>query len=114
MIQPRAKYRVIRALQTFVINPPVTLAWKLGLAPPGDAQLETIGRRTGQPHRTPICDGLVGATFWLVAQHGHRTDYVRNIQANLASGSAPGLAAAGGPARRTSSTATTHASGWEC
>jgi hypothetical protein len=29
-----------------------------------------------------VCDGLEGDTFWLVAQHGHRADYVRNIEAN--------------------------------
>jgi len=38
--------------------------------PPGDALLETTGRRTGQPRRTPVCDGLDGDTFWLVAQRG--------------------------------------------
>ena len=32
--------------------------------------------------RTPICDGQEGDTFWLVVQHGRRTDYVRNIEAN--------------------------------
>jgi len=76
------KYRAVCLLQRFIVNPPVRLAWRLGLAPPGDAQLESIGRHTGQPHRTPICNGLNGATFWLIAQHGHRTDYVRNIEAN--------------------------------
>jgi deazaflavin-dependent oxidoreductase (nitroreductase family) len=76
------KYRVIRPVQRFVVNPPVKLAWALGIAPPGDALLETTGRRTGQPQRTPVCDGLDGETFWLVAQHGRRADYVRNIEAN--------------------------------
>jgi deazaflavin-dependent oxidoreductase (nitroreductase family) len=76
------KYRAVQLVQRLVVNPPVRLAWRLGLAPPGDAQLETTGRHTGQPHRTPICNGLDGATFWLIAQHGHRTDYVRNIEAD--------------------------------
>ena len=49
---------------------------------PGDALLETTGRRTGQPRRTPICDGLDGEVFWLVAQRGRRADWVRNIHAN--------------------------------
>ena len=77
-----AKYRVVHPLQTFVVNPLVKLAWRLGIPPPGDALLETTGRRTGQPQRTPVCDGLEGETFWLVAQHGRRADYVRNIEAN--------------------------------
>jgi hypothetical protein len=29
-----------------------------------------------------VCDGLHGQTFWLVAQAGHRADWVRNIEAN--------------------------------
>jgi deazaflavin-dependent oxidoreductase (nitroreductase family) len=50
--------------------------------PPGDALLETTGRRTGVPRRTPVCDGLDGEVFWLVAQRGRRADWVQNIQAN--------------------------------
>jgi F420H(2)-dependent quinone reductase len=47
-----------------------------GISPLDDALLETIERRTGQLRRTPVCDGLEGETFWLVAQHGRRADYV--------------------------------------
>ena len=69
--------------------------------------------RTGQPRRTPVCDGLDGDTFWLVAQRGHRADWVRNIAANprirVKFAAAP--ASAGEPGRRTSSTMTTRASG---
>ena len=77
-----ARERVIHPLQQRVVNPIVLLAWELGLPPPGDALLETTGRRTGQPRRTPVCDGLEGETFWLVAQRGRRADWVKNIQAN--------------------------------
>jgi deazaflavin-dependent oxidoreductase (nitroreductase family) len=77
-----AKDRVIYPLQTRVINPIVMLAHNLGMPPPGDALLETTGRRTGRPLRTPVCDGLDGQTFWLVAQRGRRADWVRNIQAH--------------------------------
>jgi hypothetical protein len=31
---------------------------------------------------TPVCDGLDGDTFWVVAQHGRGADYVRNIEAD--------------------------------
>lgn len=76
------KNRVIYPLQTRVINPIVMLAHNLGMPPPGDALLETTGRRTGRPLRTPVCDGLGGQTFWLVAQRGRRADWVQNIQAH--------------------------------
>ena len=71
-----AKDRIIYPLEKHVVNPIVLLAWDLGLPPPGDALLETTGRRTGQPRRTPVCDGLDGDTFWLVAQRGHSADWV--------------------------------------
>jgi deazaflavin-dependent oxidoreductase (nitroreductase family) len=77
-----AKDRVIHPLQKRVINPVVKLAWALGIPPPGDALLETTGRRTGQPRRTPVCDGLDGQTFWLIAQRGRHADWVQNIQAD--------------------------------
>jgi deazaflavin-dependent oxidoreductase (nitroreductase family) len=76
------KDRVVYPLEKRLINPIVLLADDLGLPPPGDALLETTGRRTGVPRRTPVCDGLDGETFWLVAQRGRRADWVRNIQAN--------------------------------
>ena len=78
----QTRNRVIQPVQKSIINPVVKLAWGLGLPPPGDALLETIGRRTGKPRRTPICNGLDGETFWLVSQNGRRSDYVRNIEVN--------------------------------
>jgi deazaflavin-dependent oxidoreductase (nitroreductase family) len=49
---------------------------------PGDALLETTGRRTGLPRRTAVCDGLDGETFWLVAQRGRSPGWMRNIEAD--------------------------------
>jgi deazaflavin-dependent oxidoreductase (nitroreductase family) len=73
---------VLGFLQQSVVNPVVQLAWDLGLPIPGDALLETTGRRTGLRRRTPVCDGLEGDTFWVIAQRGHDADWVRNIKAN--------------------------------
>jgi hypothetical protein len=70
---PTAARIVLRRLQQSVINPIVRLAWDLGLPIPGDALLETTGRRTGLPRPTPVCDGLEGATFWLIPQRGGAT-----------------------------------------
>jgi hypothetical protein len=63
-----AKDHVVYPLQKRVVNPIVMLAHNLGIPPPGDALLETTGRRTGRSRHTPVCDGLDGDTFWLVAQ----------------------------------------------
>ena len=43
------------------------------------ALLETTGRKSGLPRRNPIGNGLRGDTFWIVAEHGRRADYVRNL-----------------------------------
>jgi len=77
-----AKRRVVDPFQKLVLNRLVRAAFELGIPPPGDALLETIGRRTGQKRPTPVCDGVDGDTFWVVAQHGRQADYVRNIEAN--------------------------------
>jgi deazaflavin-dependent oxidoreductase (nitroreductase family) len=76
------KHRVAHPLQRSLVNPLVRAAWRVGLGPPGDALLETTGRRTGRPRFTPICDGQDGETFWVVTQRGRPSDYVRNIEAN--------------------------------
>jgi deazaflavin-dependent oxidoreductase (nitroreductase family) len=91
-IQPFPSFSQIRAsalrsafvtrLQKSVINPLDKLAFALRIPPPGDALLETTGRRTGRPRVTPVCDGLEGDTFWIVAQRGRAADYVRNIAAD--------------------------------
>ena len=49
---------------------------------PGWAVLETVGRKSGLPRRTPVGDGLQGETFWIVAEHGRQAAYVKNIEAN--------------------------------
>ena len=76
------KYKLVRFLQRYLLNPPIRVALALGAAPPGYALLETIGRTSGQPRRTPVGNGLEGDTFWIVTEHGRRANYVRNIERN--------------------------------
>jgi hypothetical protein len=79
MVFPGGKARVIRFVQRWVINPPVRLLLHLGVMPLGYALLETTGRRSGRPRRTPVGNGRQGAVFWIIAEHGVRAGYVRNI-----------------------------------
>jgi deazaflavin-dependent oxidoreductase (nitroreductase family) len=76
------KRRIVHALQKYLFNPPVKLLFAFGLAPPGHALLETTGRKTGKPRRTPVGNGRIGNQFWLVAEHGSKAEYVRNITRN--------------------------------
>lgn len=44
--------------------------------------LETTGRVSGVPRRTPVGGRRVGGAFWLVSEFRHRSQYVRNIEAD--------------------------------
>jgi deazaflavin-dependent oxidoreductase (nitroreductase family) len=74
------KHRIVHTLQKYLFNPPIKLALAMGLPLPGYALLETIGRKTGKPRRTPVGDGRIGEQIWLVAEHGMKAGYVRNIE----------------------------------
>lgn len=76
---PAGKARVVRLFQRWVVNPPVRLLLHLGVMPLGYAMLETRGRKTGKLRRTPVGNGRRGDTFWIIAEHGMRAGYVRNI-----------------------------------
>src|SRR6266849_3921224 len=73
------KHQIVHALQKYVLNPPIKLLFAIGIVPPGYALLETTGRKTGKPRRTPVGNRLVGGQFWIVAEHGQKAGYVRNI-----------------------------------
>jgi deazaflavin-dependent oxidoreductase (nitroreductase family) len=76
------KRRFSTALSRYVVNPVVKLAVRLRLVR-GWAILETRGRKTGLPRQNPVGNGLAGdETFWIVAEHGRKAGYVRNIAAD--------------------------------
>jgi deazaflavin-dependent oxidoreductase (nitroreductase family) len=75
------KRRLTTAFTRYVLNPIVRAAIRLRLVR-GWSLLETTGRKTGKPRRTPVGNGLRGDTFWIIAEHGRQAGYVRNIAAN--------------------------------
>jgi deazaflavin-dependent oxidoreductase (nitroreductase family) len=74
-----------RSASTFfsvrLLNPLVRAASRAGLPLPGLVILETTGRRSGAPRRTPVGKAIVGNTLWVIAEHGRQAAYVRNIEA---------------------------------
>jgi deazaflavin-dependent oxidoreductase (nitroreductase family) len=44
--------------------------------------LETTGRKSGKPRRTPLDGSKVGNEFWFVSEFGEKSQYVKNIKAN--------------------------------
>jgi deazaflavin-dependent oxidoreductase (nitroreductase family) len=69
-------------LSAKVFNRLVKAAVRLGLPTPSVVILETTGRRSGEPRRTPVTRLLEADTLWIVTEHGRRAGYVRNIEAS--------------------------------
>jgi deazaflavin-dependent oxidoreductase (nitroreductase family) len=74
------KRRLSRFASVRLLNPLMRRLLEAGLVPRGWALLETTGRRSGEPRRVPVGNGLRGAHFWIVAEHGRHAHYVRNIE----------------------------------
>jgi len=49
---------------------------------PFQTLLETTGRKSGEPRRTPLGGRRIGDEFWFVSEFGENSQYVRNIKAN--------------------------------
>ncbi|TNC27781.1 nitroreductase/quinone reductase family protein [Amycolatopsis alkalitolerans] len=69
----RLKHRLVTGFQKRIGNPILHRR-------PGQILLETTGRVSGLPRRTPIGGRRAGHEFWLVSEHGGRSQYVRNIE----------------------------------
>ena len=76
------KRRASTWFTTRIVNPMVRFGLERGIAPKTVALLETIGRKSGEPRRTPVGNGLRGDVFWIVTEHGRHAAYVKNIEAN--------------------------------
>ena len=76
------KRRVSTFLSTRLLNPVLKAASDRGVPLPTLVILETTGRKSGRPRRTPVGKAIEGDTLWIVAEHGRRAGYVRNIEAD--------------------------------
>jgi deazaflavin-dependent oxidoreductase (nitroreductase family) len=76
------KRRIATAISNNAFNPFVKAGARAGIRLPGVVLLETTGRKTLKPRRTPVGAQVEGDSLWIVAEHGRRADYVRNIEAN--------------------------------
>lgn len=75
---PRVRPLVLWS-QRRVVNP---MARRTAAFTPGAAVIETTGRNSGLPRRTPVGGALDGSTFWWVSEFGRLSQYVRNIEAD--------------------------------
>ncbi len=75
-----AKRKRVVVFQKYLLNPVTRL---VAGTFPGWVLLETTGRRSGRPRRTPLGGSRDGAdTFWVVSEQGTKANYVRNIAAD--------------------------------
>jgi deazaflavin-dependent oxidoreductase (nitroreductase family) len=65
-----------------LLNPVVRAAVRLGLPLPIVVILETRGRKSGRLRQIPVGKTLDEDTLWIVAEHGRKASYVRNIEAD--------------------------------
>ena len=65
-----------------VVNPIVRAAARAGIPLPLVVILETRGRKSGQPRRVPVGKAITGDKLWIVAEHGRKAAYVKNIEAD--------------------------------
>ncbi len=73
------KRTAVVAFQKYILNPvSKPFAGRAG----NTVLLETNGRRTGEPRRTPVGANIDGNTLWIVAEQGTHANYVRNIKAD--------------------------------
>ena len=76
------KRRIARFITNRMVNPLIRPLAERGIAGRSVSILETTGRKSGEPRRTPVGNGLRGAQFWIVTEHGYAAAYVKNIQAD--------------------------------
>jgi deazaflavin-dependent oxidoreductase (nitroreductase family) len=82
--KPRAFAAMVRYINDRLIRKGMRLLLRLGLAPTAFALLETTGRRTGLARHTPVGNGLIDGTFWLIVARGDDAHYVQNLRENPA------------------------------
>jgi deazaflavin-dependent oxidoreductase (nitroreductase family) len=81
-MKPARKRALTRIFEKYFANPQLRFGLRRGLAPANFALLETTGRRTGLARQTPVGGALDDDTFWLVSEHGRRSNYVQNLTAD--------------------------------
>ena len=65
-----------------VVNPLVAALDRRGIRSKLVVELETIGRKSGEPRRVPLTGTADSDGVWVISQHGHRAGWAHNIEAD--------------------------------
>lgn len=76
------KFKFERQLGRVLMNPVVAALNRVGIRTANVVELETIGRKSGQPRRVPLLGRADDTGVWVISQHGRRAGWAINIEAN--------------------------------
>jgi deazaflavin-dependent oxidoreductase (nitroreductase family) len=76
------KFKFERQVGRIVMNPLMTALGRFGIHPPLTVELETIGRKSGEPRRVPLNGRPDQDGLWVISQHGRRAGWAYNVTAN--------------------------------
>jgi hypothetical protein len=66
------KFKFARQLGRIVMNPVVAALDRIGIRSSLVVDLETVGRKSGEPRRVPLTGRADDAGVWVISQHGRR------------------------------------------
>lgn len=76
------KFKFERRVGRAVMNPLVAALDKIGVRSQLVVELETVGRKSGEPRRVPLAGRTDDTGLWVISQHGRRAGWAYNIAAN--------------------------------
>jgi deazaflavin-dependent oxidoreductase (nitroreductase family) len=76
------KFKFERQLGRIVMNPVVAALDRIGIRSSLVVDLETVGRKSGEPRRVPLTGRADDAGVWVISQHGRRAGWAYNIAAD--------------------------------
>ncbi len=78
----RRKFKFERRMGRVVMNPVVAALDRIGIRSSLVVDLETVGRKSGEPRLVPLAGSIDGNDLWVISQHGRRAGWAYNIAAN--------------------------------
>jgi deazaflavin-dependent oxidoreductase (nitroreductase family) len=76
------KFRFERQMGRVLMNPAIAVLDRIGIRSSLVVDLETVGRKSGEPRRVPLAGRADDNGVWVISQHGRRAGWAYNIAAN--------------------------------
>ncbi|MGW4632155.1 nitroreductase family deazaflavin-dependent oxidoreductase [Nocardia sp. NPDC004415] len=76
------KFQIERTVGRYLGNPAVRALSRIGVRTSLAAELETTGRKSGQPRVVPVSVSFDDTGAWVISQHGTRSGWAANIGAD--------------------------------